>query len=328
MAEGARGIPVVLMGLGPTGRAIARAALETPDLRIVGAIDPAHEGRTLAEVLGCAAPRIAVGADAARLLGTAKGGVLLHAVTSDLEEAEPHIAQAVRAGLTVVSTCEELAYPWLSHEKLAERLDKLAESRDVAVLGTGVNPGFALDRLPAFLSQLTGPVRHLRAERVADVAGGPAVLASRMGVGLSPAAFDDAAERGDVGQVGLAQSAALAALGCGFELDEVEEALEPILAERDLAGPPAVARGAVAGARQTVRGFVDGTERVRLELTVAVGAADRHEEVELDAQPPLRLRIPGGIPGVEAAAWAVVNAAAPATLLRGLVTVLDLPAGR
>jgi 4-hydroxy-tetrahydrodipicolinate reductase len=77
-----------------------------------------------------------------------------------------------------------------------------------------------------------------------------------------------------------------------------------------------------------VRGFAEGEERVRLELTIAAGAADPHDEVELDARPPLRLRVPGGIPGDEATAWAVVNAAAPATLLRGLVTVLDLPAGR
>jgi len=279
-------------------------------------------------VLGGSAPALTVAADPARLLGSARGGVLLHAMPGDLEEAEPHLTQAVRAGLTVVSTCEELCYPWLAHQELAERLDKLAESRDVAVVGTGVTPGFSLDRLPAFLSQVTGPVRHLRAERVVEAAGAVPGQAAAMGLGLEAAAFDAAAERGDLGQPGLAQSAALAALGCGFELDEVEEALDPTFAEAQRAGPPPVARGAVAGVRQTVRGFVEGAERVQLSLRVELGAADPHDEVELDARPPLRLRIAGGIPGLEATAWAVVNAAAPATLLRGLVTVLDLPAGR
>jgi len=328
LAEGTRGIPVVVMGLGPTGQAIARAALETPDLRIVGAVDPAHQGRTLAEVLGGPAPALTVAAEAARILGSARGGVLLHSLPGDLEDAEPHLTQAVRAGLAVVSTCEELCYPWLAHDELAERLDKLAESRDVAVLATGVAPGFALDRLPAFLSLLTGPVRHLRAERVVEAAAAPPGQVEAMGIGLGAAAFDAAAERGDLGQPGLAQSAALAALGCGFELDEVEESLDPTFAEAARPGPPPVARGAVAGVRQTVRGFVDGAERVQLTLRVEAGAADPHDEVELDARPSLRLRIPGGIPGLEATAWAVVNAAAPATLLRGLVTVLDLPAGR
>ena len=328
MAEGLRGIPVVVMGLGPVGQAIARAALATPDLRLVGAVDPRHAGRTLGALLGGPGPALAIEAEPARALAAARGGVLLHAVTSDLEEAEPHLRQAVRAGLSVVSTCEELAYPWLSHEALAEELDRLAEQRDVAVVGAGVNPGFALDRLPAFLSQVAGPVRHVRAARVVDAATRREQLARKVGAGLTVDAFDAAAERGEVGHVGLSQSAALAALGCGFELDEVEETIDPVTAARDLAGPVPVARGRVAGARQVVRGFVEGEERVRLEVTIAVGAADPRDEVELDASPPLRLVVPGGIPGEEATAWAVVNAAAPATLLRGLVTVLDLPAGR
>ena len=42
----------------------------------------------------------------------------------------------------------------------------------------------------------------------------------------------------------------------------------------------------------------------------------------------MRLLIPGGIAGLAATANAVVNAAAPAAERRGLITVLDLPAGR
>lgn len=328
MSEGARGIPVAVMGLGHIGRAIARAAGETPDLRLVAAVDPAFSGKPLAEILGAPCPRITVASDPKQALAACKGGVLLHAVTSDLEAAEPHIVQAVRAGLSVVSTCEELAYPWLAHEPLAERIDRLAESRDVAVIGLGVNPGFALDRLPAFLSQVVGPVRHIRAVRVLDAATRREALRRKVGVGLTVAEFDAAAEGGEVGHLGLAESAALAALGCGFEIDEVEEAIDPIVAERDLDGPAPVARGRVAGLRQVARGFVEGEERVRLELTMAVGASEPRDEVELDARPPLRLCVPGGIPGDEATAWAVVNAAAPVTLLRGLVTVLDLPSGR
>jgi len=325
LPEKARGIPVVLMGLGHIGQAIARAALGTSDLRIAGAVDPAHAGRPLSDVIGAPAPRVAVDAEPSRALAAGRGGVLLHAVTSDLEDAEPQFAQALRAGLSVVSTCEELAYPWLDHEPLADRLDRLAEGRDLAVVGVGVNPGFALDRLPAFLSQVTGPVRHVRAARVVDAATRREALRRKVGTGLTVAAFDEAAERGQVGHVGLAASAALCALGCGFEVDEVEETIDPVVAGRDLPGVPA---GRVAGLRQTARGHVEGEERVWLELTIAVGADDPHDEVELDAGPTLRLRVPGGIPGDEATAWAVVNAAAPVTLLRGLVTVLDLPAGR
>lgn len=328
MAEASNGIPVVVMGLGHIGQAIARAVLDQPELALVGAVDPAHAGRSLPDLIGQGAPRLAVAADARQALARARGGVLLHATGSSFEAALPQLEAAVRAGLSVVSTCEELAYPWLRFEAQAEALDALCEQQGVAVVGAGVNPGFALDRLPAFLAQVTGPVRHVRALRVQDTAQRRPALQRRVGAGLDEDAFHAAADRGEVGHVGLSESAMLAGLGCGFELDEVEEELTPMLAEEDLPAAVAVKAGQVAGVHQVARGFVDGTERVRLELVLAAGADDPRDEVELDARPPVKVRVEGGLPGDEATAWSVVNAAARVSLLQGLVTVLDLPAGR
>ncbi len=328
MTEGSSGIPVVVMGLGYIGRLVARAALENPELRLVGASDPAHAGKRLDEVLSCPAPGLRVAAEPGEAFAQARGGVVLQATTSSFEEALPGIERAVGAGLSVVSTCEELAYPWLRFEERADALDDLCASKDVAVLGVGVNPGFALDRLPAFLSQVTGPVRHIRALRVQDVAKRRPTLQRRVGAGLSEEAFHAGADRGELGHIGLSESAMLAALGCGFEIDEVEEELVPLVAEEDLDGAVRVRAGQVAGVHQTVRGFTDGAERVRLELVLALAAEDPRDEVELEARPPVRLVVPGGIPGDDATAWAVVNAAPAIASMRGLVTVLDLPAGR
>lgn len=327
MAEGAGGIPVVAIGLGDIGQAIVRAALERPELRLVAAVDPAHEGRRLADVVGAAAPDLVVTSDARRALATAHGGVALHATGSSFDAVRPELEAAVRAGLSVVSTCEELAWPW--HHDGADELDVLCESKEVAVVGVGVNPGFALDRLPAFLSQATGPVRHVRALRVQDVARRRPALQRKVGAGLDEAAFYAAAERGDVGHVGLAESAMLAAAGCGFELDETEEEISAVVAERDVDAAVPVRAGRVAGLRQVLRGFTDGVERVRLELVLASGAADERDEVELDARPPLRAVLHGGLPGDLSTAWAVVHAAPAVTMLPGgLATVLDLPSGR
>jgi 2,4-diaminopentanoate dehydrogenase len=325
------GIPVVLMGLGEIGQAIGRAVLARPDLQIVAALDPdpAKVGRALAEVLGIPAPNVIVAADPRAAPQAARGGVVLHATCSRFEDALPDLERAVRAGLSVVSTCEELAWPWLRSEEQADALDQLAEDKNVAVLGTGVNPGFVLDRLPAFLAQVTGPVRHLRALRVVDATRRRAALQRKIGAGLSEDAFHDAAERGEVGHVGLAESAALAAAGLGLPVDEVDEEIVPLVAEEDAPdGPIPVRRGQVAGLSQTARVFADEREVVRLELVIAVGAEDPRDEVELDADPPVRLLIPGGISGDLATAAAIVNAASAVTELRGLVTVLDLPAGR
>jgi len=328
VAERGSGIPVVVAGLGHVGRAIAKAVLSSPDLRLVGAVDPASAGKSLGDVLGQAGAPLVVAADPTRAFASAKGGVLLQATSSFLGEVLPQVEQAVKAGLSVASTCEELAYPWLAHEEDADALDALCERHDVAVVATGVNPGFALDRLPALLSQATGPVRHLDAVRVVDLSPRREALHRKTGVGLSPEQFHKALEADELGHVGLAESAALAALGSGLELDEVEDDVEPVLAARDLPGPAAVAKGRVAGVKQVARGWADGREVVRLELVLAVGAEDPRDEVRIDADPPLHLVVQGGIPGEAATAWAMVHAARALPMLRGLVTILDLPSGR
>ncbi len=326
------GIPIVLMGLGEIGQAIARVALARPDLRVVAAVDPhpSLAGRPLSDVLGAAAPGLTIAEDLADVAAAARGGVVLQATRSRFDEVLPDLQEAVAAGLHVISTCEELAWPWLRHDESAAALDRLCHERNVAVLGTGVNPGFVLDRLPALLAQVTGPVRHVRGVRVVDVARRRAALQRKVGVGLDERAFHDAAERGEIGHVGLAESAALVAEGCiGLEEYEVDEDILPLVAEEDGDGPVPVRAGQVAGLHHEARVFAeDGREVVRLELTIAVGAEDPRDEVALDAEPPVRVVVPGGIAGDAATAHAVVNAVPALVELRGIVSVLDLPAGR
>jgi hypothetical protein len=326
---GQSGIPVVLMGLGEIGQAIARAALVRPELRIAAAVDPACAGRALSDVLGTSAPDLVVAEDLDDVADAAKGGVVLQATESRFEAVLPDLERAVRAGLHVVSTCEELAWPWLEHDEEAAALDRLCHERNVAVLGTGVNPGFVLDRLPATLAQVTGPVRHVRGERVVDASTRRAALQRKVGAGLSEEEFHGAAERGEIGHVGLAESAAMAAEACaGLDEYEVDEEILPLVAEDDFDGAVRVRRGQVAGLQHHARVFADGREVVHLSLTIAVGAPDPHDELVLDADPPLRVLVPGGIAGDEATAHAVVNAVTALVELRGLVSVLDLPAGR
>jgi 4-hydroxy-tetrahydrodipicolinate reductase len=324
-------IPVVIMGLGHIGKAIARAALGRRGLTVVGAVDrdPTLAGRPLADVLDSPAPELRVSADLAGALAGQKGGVVLHATGSRLEQVLPEIQAIVRAGWHAVSTCEELAFPALDHAEEAKALDALCEERSVAVVGTGVNPGFVLDRLPAMLAQTVGDVRHVHAVRVVDVSRRRAALQGKVGVGLTPEAFDAAADRGEIGHVGLSQSAALVAESClGLEEYEVDEELEPLVAEEDEDGPPPVAAGQVAGVHQTARVFSEEREVVRLEVVLAAHAERPRDEITIDAEARLHVTVAGGLPGDLATAHTVVNAVPAVVERHGLLTVLDLPAGR
>jgi hypothetical protein len=325
-------VPVVVMGLGFVGQEIARAALQSEEVELVGAVDrsPSMAGRTVSDVLGLPAGTLKVHAGLAQAVGRRKGLVLLHATGSRLPQVAEQVLEAVSLGLHVVSTCEELAFPWFHHPKLAEKLERAAARAGVTVVGTGVNPGFVMDRLVATLGQACGQVRHAKVSRVVDAATRRPALQRRVGAGLTEEEFFRLVDQDEMGHVGLVESAALCALGLGLDCDDYEEELTPVFAEEDLAhGAWPVKRGRVAGIHQVAVALAEGQERVRLELTIAVGADEAGDTIELDAEPRLRVSIPGGVPGDRATANLVVNAAPRVAAAEpGLLTVLELPAGR
>ncbi len=330
MANGSGPIPVAVMGLGILGREIARAALASPELALVAAVDsaPSLSGKGLSELVPGAPKSLRIDGDAGRVLANLRGGVLLHATGSRFEAVYPQLEAAARCGIHVVSTCEELAFPWLHYEEKADALDHLAKSRGACILGAGVNPGFVLDRLVATAGAACGQVRSIHAVRVVDAALRRASLQHRVGMGLSEDEFARRADAGELGHVGLEESAALCALGLGLDCDEFEEDIDALIAEEDFAGDVPVQKGQVAGIYQRARGFLEGRQVVELELTIAAGV-ESYDLIELDAEPKIRLKVEGGYPGEVATAWSVVNAA-PRMLAAepGLLTVLELPAGR
>ena len=88
-------------------------------------------------------------------------------------------------------------------------------------------------------------------------------------------------------------------------------------------------RGGIVGIRQVARAFHDGKEVANLDLTIALGAPQPRDEIELLGDPGIKLLIPGGTHGDRATLWTVVHAAPlVAGSEPGLISVLDLPAGR
>jgi len=325
-------IPVVVMGLGFIGREIAKAAQASSELKLVGAVDanPALIGHHLGELLGDPTLQLEVSRDLAGALGRTRGGVVLHATGSRFPDVLEQLLVVVRAGASVVSTCEELAFPYLKYPKLAAQLDQAAEKAGVSVLGTGVNPGFVLDRLAVTAGQACGPVRRITATRVVDARSRREALQRKVGAGLTEKEFNELVERDQIGHVGLAESAALCALGLGIDCDQYDEEIDAVFAEEDIPGAAfPVPKGRVAGISQTAVGLNEGQERVRLELTIAVGAEDPGDRILIDSDPRIELEIRGGVAGDRATANLVVNAAPRVAAAEpGLLTVLELPAGR
>jgi|SRR5579875_407698 4-hydroxy-tetrahydrodipicolinate reductase len=323
-------IRVVQYGVGPIGAAIVRLMRQKQALVIVGAIDrdPAKAGRDLGEVVGAAdAPwGIPISASASEVLSRPTD-VVVHATSSSLVEVADQLLQCLEAGACVVSSCEELAYPFRRHPELSARLDEAAKEAGVTLLGTGVNPGFVMDKLVLELSAASQRVDHARVVRIVDAGTRRLPLQKKVGAGLTVEQFQQEVAAGTIKHVGLPESAAMISDGLGFDVDTIEETIDPVIASEAVRTEYLeVLPGQVAGIHQVARGLKNGEEKIYLELNMYVGAADPSDTIELQGDPPLRLVIPGGTPGDSATASIIVNSipallAAPA----GLRTARDLP---
>lgn len=319
----------MVVGLGGLGRLVASLALQHPELQLIGAADDEHAGELLSDLIP-GAPKVPISPTGANAYRRTRGGVAFLCIGSDLEEVAVEIEHAVRAGMHVVSSCEELANAAFVDPELADLLERSARRNGVGVLGTGVNPGFVFDRLPATLGAVVGPVQRVEGRRVIDVARRRESLQARVGLGMSPEEFEGAVEAGAVGHVGLSESAALLADGLGLEVDEVEESIDPLFADEPLhLGDLAIEAGQVRGVRQEALAFDEGRQVIHLALEIGLGLQEPHDFIRIEADPPVELRIPGGLEGDRAAAWSMLHAAPRVAAAEpGLLTVLDLPAGR
>lgn len=320
-------IPLLAYGLGPIGRQTARMAAERPTLRLIGGvdIDPALTGRDLGELLEVGTLAAPVVADVAALPAV-PGAVALHATGSALARVLPQLEALARAGYHIVSTCEELSYPHYHQPELAQRLDAVAQEAGVAIVGTGVNPGFAMDTLPLAITAISRDVSHVRVERRVAAALRREPLQRKVGAGMSPADFEAGVVAGTIRHVGLPESVAAVAGGLGWALDRIEEVIEPVIATEPITTQYlTVQPGQVAGVHQIGRGWQGGSERVMLELTMAVNVAASVDRVWITGDPSLALTLEG-IHGDIATAAIVVNAVEAIRHARpGLRTMQEIP---
>ena len=320
---------VVCYGLGPIGIGIARLALARVGVEVVGAIDldPQKIGRDLGALVGAADAGVIVSGDAAATLAEARPEVVLHATSSALAKVSEQLAQVARSGVHVVSTCEELAYPWTAQPQLAAELDAAARRAGVTLLGTGVNPGYAMDALPLMLTAPCAAVRGVRVLRVVDAARRRGPLQRKVGAGLTPAEFEARVKSGLVRHVGLPESLHMLATRLGWRLDKMDDSIAAVLADAPISTEfVEVAAGQVAGVRQVARGFMGGREMLNLELQMYVGAPDPRDSVEIDGDPPVQMTIAGGLHGDVATAAIVLNAAS--SVIRaapGLASMAEVP---
>ncbi len=318
----AQPITVAQYGIGPIGAEIARLLLTKPWIKVTGAvdIDPDKIGKDLGEVIGLGRP---IGVlITAELQG--KPDVVCHSTGSRLRDVEGQLSALLERGCHVVSTCEELSFPL--DTEVRERLQHVARARNVALLGTGVNPGFVMDKLPLTITSVCQEVKSVAIIRIQNASTRREPLQRKVGAGMTVDEFRAAVASGKIKHMGLRESLMMVGSGLGIEFESVsDEVIEPIIAEREIVTQYLkVQPGQVAGVHQTIYG--KGRINVSLELRMYVGAeAVAADRVIVHGVPDVEMEIKGGVHGDRATAAMVVNAIPRITQARcGVLTMDDI----
>jgi len=304
-------IRVMHFGLGPIGAAVARQVADRPGFKIVGAVDadPSIAGRDVADVLGL--PRrlgVRVDDNPARALKAAKPHVVVHCTASSLKKVMADIETILRAKAAIVSTTEELSYPGYTHVRQARQIHALAKKAKVAVLGTGVNPGFVMDALPIALSGVCERVDNIRIDRVQDARVRRLPFQQKIGSGLTTEQFQKKVADQTVRHVGLAESVTMIADAFGWKLDKVTDEIKPKIAVETVESEfLAVDPGYVCGIIQDGAGWKNGKPIITLHMEAYLGAPESYDSVVIQGVPRIEQKISGGVHGDIATASITVN---------------------
>ncbi len=326
-----RDVRVVQVGLGSLGRRMVEYAVERRGVEIVGAVDPDPEkaGKLLGEIcLPDPDPGIRVVPGIDEGLRDARADVALLTTVSSLDVLVPQVELIAGHGVNIISTCEELSYPWNIQPELAMKVDTAAREHGIAVLGTGVNPGFLMDYLAIVLTGACHDVRSVKVSRIQDATNRRRSFQAKIGAGLTLEEFEEKKRAGTLRHVGLGESMHMVAERMGWKLDRAEDVITPVVAGSavDAAGMT-IKKGMALGVQQIGRGYAGGKEMITLVFRASIGEKDPVDCIEIGGTPDIKSTIQGGLHGDIATCAITLNAIRSMIgLSPGLKTMAEIPA--
>jgi hypothetical protein len=292
-------------------------------------LPPILVGKDLGEVLELGRKLgVTVRDDLDKLLDEVKADIAVIATKSYLPDVYPQIESCVKHCVNVISTCEELSYPYYRYPELSAKIDTLAKDYGVTVLGTGINPGYLMDALPIMLTGACTKVDSIKVIRMMDSKKRRIPYQKKIGTGLSPEEFRKMIEEKKItGHVGLTESIAMIAAALGWKLDEIKEfPPEPVIADREVQAYVTVKPGQVAGLKSVAHGIKDGKPVIVLEFVSHALVEEEHDTIIIEGTPRIEEKKIGGVHGDIGTVAVVINMI-PKVINAppGLFTMKDLP---
>lgn len=321
-------IKVIQFGLGPIGNIITKYLVERNLFEITAAvdIDPLKSGKDIGTLAGLDPLGVTICGDAAGVLDSVKCDIAIVATQSRLQDVKPLLLDILSEGRNVITTCEELVYPWFTNHDAAEEIDRVAKLNQVSVLSTGANPGFMMDYLPVTLTSVCQRVDKITIERYQNALFRRESFQQKIGAGLDHQTFRDHVKQGRIRHIGLTESVHYISSILDWKLTHTDETIEPVPAREPInVDKYNISKGMPVGMLQTVSGYINEIEVIKLIFKACICERHSHDKVIIKGQPSFELKIDGGVNGDIATCGIIVNLI-PAVLKSspGLKTMADM----
>jgi hypothetical protein len=323
-------VKILQIGLGPLGQKTVKYAIER-GFKIVAAVDnnPELIGKDVGDVCGLKKMNVKIQGTVKEALSKKKADIAVVTTVSSLVKLEGIVTDIAKHKLSIVSTCEELSYPWKIQPKLSKKLDLICKKNKICLLGTGVNPGFLMDFFPTVLTAVSKEVEKIEVIRVQNASVRRIPFQQKIGAGLTLSQFKQKEKDGTLRHVGLPESVDFIAARMGWKLTKKTESLEPVIAKSDIkSGYKPIKAGEACGVEQIGRGFVGSKEVITLHFRAAVGEEKSFDTVKISGEPNISSTIEGGVNGDVATCAITLNAIRSVLESNrvGLVTMSDITA--
>lgn len=335
---------VVVWGTGNVGRPAIRAIAAHQELELAGVVvsNLAKVGKDAGELAGIAPLGVVATDDTS--IATADGiDAVVYAATADTrpEDAYADLIGCLTAGVNVLSTAfYPLLHPASAPREVLDVIEPACAEGNSSVFVSGIDPGWALDILPALISGVSAGITEIRVQEVFNYAlyDQPDVVRDVIGFGGSMDETPLMLLDFSLDMVWAPMVRVLADL-LGVTVDEIEIAVErrPLEKAIEVPGMGTFEQGGQGAFRFEVRGIVGGRPLIVMEHITRIdddcapdwpqsGSPGGEHRVQITGHPNLTVSVHGTEPGESGAAGGG-NATAANRIVNAIPAVVAAKAG-
>jgi len=261
--------------------------------------------------------------------------MVLLATDSFTKSAFSKIQLLIEHGCNIISTAEEMAFPYASEPEISKTIDQLAKAHHVTVLGSGVNPGMMMDLLAITLTGIMRDVKDFDITRINSLSPFGKTVMEEQGVGFGIEEFQTKRESGMIsGHVGFKESTFMIAKALGLEVSDFHQSMDPIITDVDRKSPYGFAKkGNVCGVDMRSFSKLSNYTSIHMrhpqQIEPELGGVKTKDSIQISGQPEVNMTITPEIDGGIGTIAICVNMIPHVINAKpGLKTMIDLPVPR